>query len=150
MVKIPGSVPSPIIPPTPPKKRSEVQESAQRFAPVKGGVGREVYELDSRGIAVRMAAYATEAKEKELSFEEIVEKAIKETGIPEAQAALEEANRKIHKEIEAELEKIKQNKDLMEEAASWQELANILESKLSGDQVKEFLSLLNQEIKKIK
>ena len=150
MTQIPGSIPPPIIPPMPPKKKDEAVESQKQAAPSRSSVSREPYELDARGIAVRMAALAMDAKEKELSFEEIVEKVIKETGITEAQAAFEEVNRKLQKDIDAELDKIKQNKDLMEEAASWQELADILENKLSREQVQQFVGMLESEIKGIK
>jgi DNA polymerase III delta prime subunit len=150
MVKIPGSSGAPIVPPTPPRRKEEAPEIRHKPVPVKGGVPNEIFELDSRAIAVRMAALATDAKARDLSFDEIVEKVIKETGLSEAQAAMEEANRKIQKEIDEELDKIKQNKELMEEAAAWQELANILEAGMSSDQVKEFLSMIDDEIKKIK
>lgn len=146
MVKIPGSSGAPIIPPTPPRRKEETPEIRHKPAPIKGGIPKEVFELDSRAIAVRMAALATDAKARDLSFEEIVEKVIKETGLSEVQAAMEEANRKVQKEIEDELDKIKENKELMEEAAAWQELANILEGGMSSDQIKQFLSLLDKEI----
>lgn len=149
MVKIPGSSGAPIIPPTPPRRKEESPEIRHKPVMIKGGVPKEVFELDSRAIAVRMAALATDAKAKDLSFEEIVEKVIKETGLSEAQTAMEEANRKIQKEIEEELDKIKGNKELMEEAVAWQELANILEGGMSNDQVKEFLSLIDGEIKRL-
>lgn len=150
MVKIPGSVPVPIIPPPPPKKKEEAVETPKQPAPSRPAVSREPYELDSRAIAVRMAALATDAKERELSFEEIIEKVIKETGLTDVQAAFEEANRKLQKEIEEELEKIKKNKELMEEAGSWQELAELLEHKLSPDQLKTFISMLEAEIKGVR
>jgi len=149
MVNIPGSIPAPIVPPVPPKKSDETKDVQQRpAAPSRSSVAREPFELDSRGIAVRMAALAHDAREKELSFDEIIEKVIKETGLVEAQAAMEEANRKLQKEIEDEIEKIKKNKDLMEEAYSWEELADILENRMSEEQVKEFIGILEKEVKK--
>ena len=147
MTKIPGYVPPMPMSPTPPKKKDEAVETARAKTPERAGASREPFQLDSRGIAVRMAALAMDAKEKELSFDEIIEKVIKETGLAEPQAALEEANRKLQKEIEAELDKIKDNKELMEEAQSWQELADLLEHELSQEQVQGFLSMLESEIK---
>lgn len=148
MVKIPGSVPAPFIPPTPSKRSEETKEGQRPAAPSRSSVAREPFELDARGIAVRMAALAHDAREKELSFDEIVEKVIKETGMVDAQSAMEEANRKLQKEIEDEIDKIKKNKELMEEAYAWEELADILENRMSQEQVKEFIGILEQEIKK--
>lgn len=150
MVIIPGSVPAPMIPPTPPKKKEESVETQKSSAPSRSSLGRDAYELDSRGIAVRMAALAMDAKEKELSFEEIIEKVIKETGLTGAQSAMEEANRRIQKEIEEEIDKIKKNKALMEEAYAWQELADLLEKELTEEQVGAFISMLESEIKSAK
>ncbi|MFA5097489.1 MAG: hypothetical protein WC490_02550 [Candidatus Margulisiibacteriota bacterium] len=149
MVKIPGSIPAPIVPPNQPKKTEQTSEAAKSKAPERAGVSREPFQMDSQGLAVRMAALAQDAKEREISFDEVIQKAIKETGLSEPQAAMEEANRKLQKEIEDELDKIKSNKDLMEEAQAWQGLADILEHELSEDQVKGFLSILDQEIKGI-
>jgi hypothetical protein len=150
MVIIPGSIPAPIVPPNQPKKSEQTSEAAKTRSPERAGSSREPFQLDSQGIAVRMAALAQDAKEREISFDEVIQKAIKETGLSEPQAALEEANRKLQKEIDNELDKIKSNKDLMEEAQAWQHLADILEHELTEDQVKGFLSLLDQEIKGIK
>ncbi len=150
MVKIPGSVPPPIVPPTPPKKKGEAAELQRETAPQRSSVAREPFELDGRGIAVRMAAMAHEAKEKELSFEEIIDKVIKETGLMEPQSAMEEANRKLQKEIENEIENILKNKGLMEEAKSWEELADLLENSMSEEQVSNFVGLLEQELKAAK
>lgn len=150
MVKIPGSIPAPIVPPMPPKKKDEATEASKFRAPERASVSKEPFELDAQGIAVRMAALAQDAKDRELSFEEIIEKVIKETGLSEPQAAMEEANRKLQKEIEEELQKIKENKELMEEAQSWQELADLLEHELNQEQVQGFLSMLETEIKGIK
>ncbi|MCX5749595.1 MAG: hypothetical protein NTZ10_05075 [Candidatus Saganbacteria bacterium] len=146
MVKIPGSIPAPVVPPMPPKKKEEATEVQRPITPSRTSIARELFELDARGIAVRMAALAHDAKEKELSFDEIVEKVIKETGIVDAQAAMEEGNRKLQKEIEDEIDKIKKNKDLMEEAYSWEELADILENSMTQDQIKEFVGILEKEI----
>lgn len=150
MVNIPGSVPPPTVPPIQPKKGETIQETKKDIAPSRSSVAREPYSLDSQGIAVRMAALSMDAKEKEMSFEDIVAKVIKETGLIVPQAAMEEADKKIQKEIEAELEKIKSNKELMEEAQSWQELAELLEHNMTEDQIKQFVGMLESEIKGIK
>ncbi len=150
MVHIHGSVPPPSIPPQSQNKKADGSD-AQRPAPqVTGSVGKNVFQLDSAGIAVRMAALAMDAKEKELSFDEIVEKVIKETGLADVQAAFEEANRKMQKDIEDELEKIKSNKELMEEAQSWEELADLLENKMTPEQIHSFMGMLEAEVKNIK
>jgi hypothetical protein len=62
------------------------------------------------------------------------------------QAAMEEASRKIQQEIEEEIDKIKANKDLMDEAESWQEFAELL-SNLSQEQVEGFLGLIKETIR---
>lgn len=150
MINIPGQVPPPIVPPTPPKKMDETHEVRKETAPSRASVGRDVNALDSQAISVRMAALSMDAKEKELSFEDIVDKVIKETGLKNPQAAMEEADRKLQKEIEAELTKIKENKELMEEARSWEDLADLLESNLTPEQVNNFVSLLESQIKGVK
>ena len=148
MVNIPGQVPPPLAPQVPPRKLDETHETRKETAPSRSSVGRDVNTMDSQAIAVRMAALSMDAKEKELSFEDIVDKVIKETGLINPQAAMEEADRKLQKEIELELQKIKENKGLMEEAQAWQELAELLESNLDEDQVNQFISLLEHEVKK--
>jgi uncharacterized iron-regulated protein len=60
---------------------------------------------------------------------------------------MEEASRKLQKEIDKTLDDIKQNKELMEEAEAWEAFAKILDSKLSDNQKREFLSLLGESIK---
>jgi len=140
----------PIIPPMMPKKGTDkIDETVKKPAtPSKGSnIGRGP-EYDSQAISVRLAAMATEAKEKELSFDEIIEKVIKETGLTNPQAAMEEADKKLQKEIEDTLNQIKQNKDLMEEAEAWQAFAEVLESKLNEEQIKEVLGLIDKEVKK--
>jgi len=144
----PGSAPVPVVPPMQPKKNETLSDvNGKKPVPDKSAVSREPYQMDSQGLAVRMAALAHDAKEKELSFEDIIEKVIKETGITQPQGALEEANRKLQKEIDIEIKKIKENKELMEEAESWKELAEMLETKLSKEQVEDFVGLLEGEIK---
>lgn len=113
-------------------------------APAQPGIGRGP-ELDAHAIATRLAILATEAKEKELKFEDIIDRVIEETGMTNPQSALEEANRKIHQEIEDEIVKIKENKELMEEAESWQEFAELL-TNMNGEQVEGFLGLLKDTI----
>jgi hypothetical protein len=121
-----------------------VQQPAVK-APTQPGIGRGP-ELDSHALATRLAILATEAKEKELKFEDIIDRVISETGMTNAQGALEEANRKLQKEIEDEIVKIKENKELMEEAESWQEFANVL-GRMSDEQINGFLGLLKETIR---
>ena len=153
MIRVPHGKPH-VPPPISPKEAGkEVKKAGEREgrpakAPAKPGIGRGP-ELDARAIAVRLAALATEAKEKEIAaeeFERILEEVIKLTGLKQPQAAMEEANRKLQKEIELELEKIKANKELMEEAEDWQKFAELL-SKMNAEQVEALLGLLKQEVK---
>lgn len=151
MIHVPGN--KPFVPPITPKeikKAPEAQEEAvsKPVPPPKEGFVSNP-QLDARAIAVRMAALAHEAKEKELSFDEIIEEAIRETGEPDAQAALEEANRKTQKEIDEILEQIKSNKELMEEAEAWEEFGRILEKELSQEQVAEFFGNINQSLRNL-
>lgn len=149
MIRVPGE--KPFVPPISPKeaKPEKVEEkpTAPKVIP-KEGIGRGP-EMDSRAIAVRLAALATEAKEKEIAaeeFERIIEEVIKLTGLKEPQAAMEEANRKLQKEIELELERIKSSKELMEEAEDWQRFAELL-AMMNKEQVKAFLGILKDEIR---
>ena len=150
MMRVPGD--KPFIPPVSPKevkpdKAAEEKPAAAKPVP-KGNIGRGP-EMDASAIAVRLAALATEAKEKEIAaddFERILEEAINLTGLKEPQAALEEANRRLQKEIELELQKIKDNKELMEEAESWQEFAKLL-SQMNEGQIENFLGLLKETIR---
>ena len=150
MIRVPGE--RPFVPPLTPKevkpeKGPEEKPAAPKAAP-REGIGRGP-EMDARAIAVRLAALATEAKEKEIgteAFERILEEVINLTGLTEPQAAMEEANRRLQKEIEVELQKIKDNKELMEEADSWQEFAKVL-SQMSEGQVESFLGMLKETIR---
>lgn len=148
MVKIPPKKPP--VPPMPPKEPAKPE--GEKGVPKKAVPGKPVGRgrppvLDAQGIAVRLAALAHKAKELELSFEAIIEKVMEETGIKVPQAAMEEANRKLQEEIDKELEAIKANKDLMEEAEAWEDFAELLESKLSLKQVNEFFKMLTESIK---
>ncbi|KPJ69336.1 hypothetical protein AMJ44_03985 [candidate division WOR-1 bacterium DG_54_3] len=151
MIRVPGEkphVPPPITPKEAGKEVKKAEEGPRPAAPAKPGIGRGP-EMDARAIAVRLAALATEAKEKEIAaeeFERILEEVIKLTGLKQPQAAMEEANRRLQKEIELELEKIKANKELMEEAEDWQKFAELL-SKMNAEQVEALLGLLKQEVK---
>lgn len=149
MIRVPPHVPPPIPPKEVGKEVKKVEERAARpKAPPKPGIARGP-ELDARAIAVRLAALATEAKRKEIAAEEfsrILEEVIKLTGLKEPEAAMAEASRRLQKEIEAELERIKANKELMEEAKSWQEFAELL-SRMSAEHVEAFISLLKTEIR---
>lgn len=152
MIRVPHGkphVPPPITPKDTGVKKADDQSGRQaKPAPAKADIGRGP-ELDARAIAVRLAALATEAKEKEVAtqeFERILEEVIKLTGLKDPQAAMEAANEKLRKEIEAELEKIKKNKDLMEEADSWQKFGELL-SQMNKEQVEAFIGLLQSEIR---
>lgn len=151
MIRIPPEGPKipPHIPPVPPKKDEEGGRPAKPISPEsKAPGGRGPYELDAHSMAVALAALAKEAKEKELSFEEIIQRVIEETGMTNPQAAMEEANKKLQEAIDKTLDDIKQNKELMEEAEAWEAFAKILDGKLSDEQKREFLSLLGESIKR--
>ncbi len=155
MIRVPHGKPH-VPPPLTPKeaaketKKAEERPAAKPAAPAKPGIGRGP-ELDARAIAVRLAALATEAKEKEIAAEEfdrILEEVIKLTGLKEPEAAMEEASRRLQKEIELELEKIKANKELMDEAESWQKFAELL-SRMNKEQIEAFLGLLKESIREL-
>lgn len=150
MVRVPGEGPKvpPQVPHVPSKKESgETEKGRPMPAEAKAPGGRGPYELDAHSMAVALAALAKEAKEKELSFEEIIQRVIDETGMKNPEAAMEEASKKLQKEIETTLDEIKSNKELMEEAEAWEAFAKILDSKLNDEQKQEFLTLLGQSIK---
>ena len=154
MIKVPGQkphVPPPIAPKEAGKEVKKADDQAARPAKVPPkSIGRGP-ELDARAMAVRLAALATEAKEKEVAaeeFERILEEVLMLTGLKEPQAAMEEANRKLQKEIEIELQKIKDNKDLMEEAEDWQKFAELLE-RMGPEQAEAMLGLLKDSIREL-
>ena len=125
MIRVPGEKPH-VPPPITPKEANAEKKAEEKGRPTKGparpAIGRGP-EMDARAIAVRLAALAAEAKEKDVAaeeFERILEEVIQLTGLKEPEAALAEANRRLQKEIELELERIKSNKELMEEADGWQ------------------------------
>jgi len=113
--------------------------------PAQPGIGRGP-EMDTHAIATRMAIMAAEAKEKELKFEDIIDRVIQETGMTNPQSAMEEANRRTQKDIEDEIVKIKENKELMDEAESWQDFAEAL-ARMNKEQVEGFLGLLKETIR---
>jgi hypothetical protein len=154
MVRIPGQGPY-VPPPIPPKEAKPpasagAEEETRPLSPKAPLPGEQIGkgpELDARAIAVRMAVLAAEAKEKELKFEEIIQRVIDETGMTNPQEALEEANRILQKEIEEVLEDIKSNKELMEEAEAWELFGRILEHELNQEQIENFLGLIKEHIK---
>jgi hypothetical protein len=147
MIKVPGE--KPFVPPISAKEikpdKGAEEKPVRPSPPLQAGT-RSVPEMDTHAIATRLAALAVEAKERELKFEEIIQRVIEETGVTNPQSAMEEANRKLQKEIEDELVKIKENKELMEEAESWQEFANAL-GRMNREQVEGFLGLLKETIR---
>jgi len=157
MMRVPGQNPQPI--PTThiqaPKEANSDEKKSQDTtsrpaAPLvgKSSIGRGP-ELDAQAIAVRLAVLATEAKKKEIDaeeFERILQEVINLTGLEEPQAAMEEANRKMQKEIEVALQAIKDNKDLMEEAEAWESFAEIL-ARLTEGQAEAILTMMHEEIK---
>ena len=148
---IPPSRYTPPTPPVPPKKEGKTEADAVRpQVPLPKGGDKGPLSLDSHAMAVRFAALATEAKEKELSMGKIIEQVIEETGMTNPEAAMEEVNKRVEKEIEAVLEEIKSNKDLMEEADSWKALGDLLESNLTPEQAQAFVSLVEGHIKGMK
>jgi hypothetical protein len=148
--QIPPSKMTPPQPLPPPPKAAGKDEDRRAPQPlIKGGKDSAV-PLDSHGISVRLAVLAMEAKEKELSMARIIERAIEETGMTNPQAAMEEVNKHIEKEIEAVLEDIKNNKELMEEAEAWKALGDLLESNLTPDQAQAFIDLVEAQIKGLK
>lgn len=156
MIRIPGQGKPPIPPPITPKdvgkeenagEKKEASQVKPSILSARDSIGRGP-EMDVHGLAVRLAALATEAKEKEIAseeFERILEEVINLTGLNEPEAAMEEANKKLQKEIEIELQKIKDNKDLMEEAEDWERFADLL-SQMNEGQVEALLGLFKQEI----
>ena len=79
-------------------------------------------------------------------FERILEEVIKLTGLKDPQAAMEAANKKLQKEIELEMERIKASKELMDEAEDWQKFGDLL-AQMNQDQVNSFLGLLKDSIR---
>ncbi|MCX5750731.1 MAG: hypothetical protein NT099_03560 [Candidatus Saganbacteria bacterium] len=160
MIKVPGEGIKPYVPPpiTPKEAKGGQPVEEEQYSkptqpmPKEAQIGRGP-EMDSRAIAVRMAAAVTEAKkkdiDKEMKFEEIVRKVIEQTGMQEAEAAMAEASKQLQKDIETTLDEIKSNRDLMEEAEAWQDFAELLSSKLSQEQLEDFFGVLKEEIKNL-
>ncbi len=152
MIRVPGHKPH--IPP-PQASQKDVGKEVRKAGDQAGkgarpDIGRGP-QMDARGIAVRLAALATEAKQKEIAaeeFERILEQVIQLTGLKEPQAAMEEANKKLQKEIELEMEKIKANKELMDEAQDWQKFGDLL-SQMNQEQVESFIGLLKTGISEL-
>jgi len=151
MIKIPeGS--QPFQPPLVTPKDLGKKEAVDRQTPAKinpesvKGESRDITALDSHSMAVRLAALAREV-ETETMFR-IIQRAIEKTGLNNPQAAMEEINRRLQKAIDKELDNIKNNKELMEEAGAWQDLADILEREMTEEQAKTFADVLEGYIKK--
>jgi len=149
--RVPGERPY-VPPPTQPKEAKPQEELKQEVRrPIPPPPPRDSSMgpmMDAKAISIRMAIIAAEAKDKELSFEDIIERAIQETGMTNPEAALSEANRKTQKEIEEVLDQIKMNKGLIEEAEAWQEFGRALEQ-MSEDQAKSLLELIETSVKNI-
>ena len=127
------------------KDEAKVQQQPQRT-----GGGKDVQPLDSHAMAVRLAALSVQAREKDKSMAEIIERAIVETGMTNPEAAMTEVNKRMQVEIEEILDDIKSNKELMEEAEAWEALGDLLEHNLTKDQAEAFIELVEAQIKSIK
>ncbi|MBI5078476.1 hypothetical protein HZB08_00435 [Candidatus Saganbacteria bacterium] len=148
-IKGPGE--KPFVPPISTKEVKPEKSPEEKLAPkpaapqpARPGIGRGP-EFDAHALATRLAVLSTEAKERELKFEDIVDRVIQETGMTNPQAAMEEANRKLQREIEDALVKIKENKELMDEADSWREFGDFL-SNLSEEQAGMVIGLFQKAI----
>lgn len=153
MMRVPGEKPfiPKIIPKEANKEVEKTEQPAAKPLPVPSSIGRGP-ELDARAIAVRLSALATEAKKKEISadeFKRILDEVITLTGLKEPEAAMQEAARRLQEEIEIELQKIKDNKDLMEEAEDWQRFADLLE-RMGTEQAEAMLTMFNESIREFK
>jgi hypothetical protein len=150
-INIPPSGQTPPPPPAVPPRKGGKEEGRRTEQPApRSGGDKGLMPLDSHAMAVRLAVLATEAKEKELSMARIIEEAIERTGMTNPEAAMEEVNKKLQKEIEDILGDIKNNKQLMEEAEAWKALGDLLESNLSEDQAKAFIAMVESSIKGLK
>jgi hypothetical protein len=150
MDKIPPSRITPPQIPVAPKQAGKPEERRVQQPPQRGSGKEAPMPLDSHAMSVRLAALATEAKEKELSMAKIVERAIEETGMTNPQAAMEEVNKHLQKEIDEILDTIKSNKELMEQAESWQALGDLLEHSMTKGQAEAFIQLVEAQIKAMK
>lgn len=143
--------PSKMVPPqTPPPKRPESNAEPRAPQPMARGGKEAPMPLDSHAMAVRLSVLAAEAKEKELSMARIVEEAIERTGMTNPEAAMEEVNERLQKEIDGVMNEIKSNKELMEEAEAWEALGDLLERSMTKDQAEAFIELVESQIKSIK
>ncbi|MDI6731193.1 MAG: hypothetical protein QME05_01245 [Candidatus Margulisbacteria bacterium] len=150
MIRVPGE--RPFVPKITPKEANKEAEKTEQQAakpqqPVPSSIGRGP-ELDARAIAVRLSALATEAKKREISadeFKRVLDEVITLTGLKEPEAAMQAASKKLQEEIEIELQKIKDNKDLMEEAEDWQRFADLLE-RMGPQQAEAMLGMLKASI----
>ena len=150
-INIPPSGQTPPPPPAVPPKKGGKEEGRRVEMPApRSGGDKGVMPLDSHAMAVRLAVLAVEAKEKELSMAKIIERAIELTGMTNPEAAMEEIDKRIQKEIEAVIDDIKSNKELMEEAEAWNALGDLLESNLTKEQAEAFIELVESQIKGIK
>ena len=61
---------------------------------------------------------------------------------------MEEANKRLQKDIETQLERIKKSKDLMEEASAWQGFAELLNS-MGEEQAEAFVSMMKESISEL-
>lgn len=146
MVRVPGNIPHSV-----PTNRPSGKVKKGRVAQHGGKTGKSGQvsrppSMDSHAIAVALASAAKEAKEKELSFHEILQRVIDLTGIKNPQGAMEEANRQLQEEIDKTLDDIKSNKELMEEAEGWESFAELLGGELSQEQLQEFFGSIKSEL----
>ena len=150
MIKIPSSGQTPPPPAVPPQRGGKEEGRRVEMPVPKAGGDKGIMPMDSHAMAVRFAALAVEAKKKELSMAKIIEQAIEETGMTNPQAAMEEVNKRMQKEIEDVLNDIKSNKELMEEAEAWEALGDLLESNLTSEQAQAFIDLVESHIRGLK
>lgn len=153
MIQIPSKPPSNIQPPINVKPQKSEGTKSEPRPVVNRGAQKNVLQLsnrmDSGAIAAKLAFYASQEKDRELKFMEIIEREILRTGMRDPQKALEAANERLSGEIDSMIKKIKKNKDLMEEAKSWQDLAELLEQELSEEQVEGFLKMIESGVKEL-
>ena len=151
-IKLPTDRSAPLPPPpegTGKKKISGQEEITSPKGPKKDAppVTHEAVEfLDKQSLATRLEILARQAAEGNASFESILSQVMRETGIYNPQAAMEEADRKRHKEIEDLLQEIKENKEWTEENAAWERLGDLLDREFTPLQREQFEKMLQDQL----
>lgn len=157
-IKLPTDRSAPLPPPLPPEGPGKKKVSGQsegetpktvRKEPPPGSSKEAVEFLEQQSLATKLQILARQVPHEDMPFPQFLKWAMDVTRAQNPQAAVEEVNRRLQKEIEDLVEQIKENKEWAEETAAWARLGDLLERELTPEQREQLENMLQEHLRSL-